>query len=646
MSSVFAVAKASQTITFGSLANKTFGDAPLNLSATASSGLAVSFSVLSGPATISGSTLTMTGAGTVTVRASQPGDTNWSAALPVDQSFSVAKGSQSISFGSLPSKTYGDAPFGLSATASSGLAVSFSILSGPATISGSTLTMTGAGTVTVRASQAGNTNWNSAAPVDQAFTVGKGSQSISFGSLPNKTYGDAPFSLSATASSSLAVSFSVLSGPATISGSTLTMTGAGTATVRASQAGCVVFSGPAAISGSVVTITGAGTVTVRASQTGDTNWNAAAPVYQAFTVAQTTITVTADNKSKVCGAANPPLTASYSGFVNGDTSSVISGAPNFSTTANTNSTVAGSPYTITVTQGTLSAANYFFTFVNGTLNVTPAFSTVIVAASANPSPTGSNVTFTATVSTIAPSTGLPSGTVQFKADGSALGSPVGLNLGVAGLTLSSLPHGTHIITAEYGGDGNFLGSTNSLGSNQVVNIAPVASPATYTRPANSFFKIYVPDMLANYTSDADGDATLLVSVGSGSNGATIFVATNYICYLPSDADPNRNSTDHFDYTISDGFAGCLVTNQIAMLVNNPAAAPAVLTGIMAVTNCMNLQFTGCPNYTYHVERAAILQSSNGAWQNLGPAATDANGKGVFTDTAPPANQAYYRIVWP
>src|SRR5207249_3666265 len=107
----------------------------------------------------------ITGAGAVTVRAFQPGDTNWNAATPADQSFTVAKASQSITFGPLPNKTYSDAPSTLNATASSGLAVSFSIVSGPATVSANTLTITGAGAVTVRASQSGDTNWNAASPV-------------------------------------------------------------------------------------------------------------------------------------------------------------------------------------------------------------------------------------------------------------------------------------------------------------------------------------------------------------------------------------------------------------------------------------------------------------------------------------------------
>ncbi len=84
------VTKLPQTITFGSLASKTFGDAPFSISATASSSLTVSFAVTSGPATLSGTNLTLTGVGTVTIRASQAGNTTYDAAPNVDQSFNVS----------------------------------------------------------------------------------------------------------------------------------------------------------------------------------------------------------------------------------------------------------------------------------------------------------------------------------------------------------------------------------------------------------------------------------------------------------------------------------------------------------------------------------------------------------------------------
>ena len=74
-----------QVINFGGLAGKTFGDAAFTVSATGgASGQSVTFSIFSGPATIAGNTVTITGAGSVSVRASQAGAGDYSAATPVD----------------------------------------------------------------------------------------------------------------------------------------------------------------------------------------------------------------------------------------------------------------------------------------------------------------------------------------------------------------------------------------------------------------------------------------------------------------------------------------------------------------------------------------------------------------------------------
>jgi hypothetical protein len=78
---------------------------------------------------------------------------------------------QTITFGALSDKMITDAPFAVSATASSGLPVSFSIVSGPVTILGNIITITGTGSVTVRASQAGNISYNAAPNVDRTFNV-------------------------------------------------------------------------------------------------------------------------------------------------------------------------------------------------------------------------------------------------------------------------------------------------------------------------------------------------------------------------------------------------------------------------------------------------------------------------------------------
>ena len=232
-----------QTITFGALDDKFVDDADFEVSATASSGLTVEFSVESGPATISGTTVSLNGAeGMVTIRASQLGDANFNAAPNVDQSFDVSKRDQTITFDALINRETTDPPFDVAATSDSGLAVTFAIQSGPATIEGNTVTLTGEeGIVTVRASQAGDGVYNAAVDVDQMFNVGAPApqdQTITFDPIADTTFGMDRVTLSATASSGLAVSYAVVSGPGLLNpDNSLSITGPGTVTIRASQAG-------------------------------------------------------------------------------------------------------------------------------------------------------------------------------------------------------------------------------------------------------------------------------------------------------------------------------------------------------------------------------------------------------------------------
>jgi hypothetical protein len=86
------VSRLGQTINFGTLTDRAFTAAPFTLSATATSGLPVTFSIFSGPANVTGNSLTLTGAGLVIVRASQAGDPTYAAAPDVDRSFTVAGG--------------------------------------------------------------------------------------------------------------------------------------------------------------------------------------------------------------------------------------------------------------------------------------------------------------------------------------------------------------------------------------------------------------------------------------------------------------------------------------------------------------------------------------------------------------------------
>ncbi|MEI7902905.1 MAG: hypothetical protein WCK89_21885, partial [bacterium] len=146
---------------------------------------------------------------------------------------------QTITFAPLSAKTYGDAPFGLTATASSGLTVSYeSSDTNVATVVSNLVTILNAGGTTLTASQAGDANYSAADPVPQTLTVNKAGQTITFGALAPKTYGDAPFSLTATASSGLAVSYaSSDTNVATVAGSTVTLRKGGSTVITATQAG-------------------------------------------------------------------------------------------------------------------------------------------------------------------------------------------------------------------------------------------------------------------------------------------------------------------------------------------------------------------------------------------------------------------------
>jgi hypothetical protein len=132
-----------------------------------------------------------------------------------------------------------------------------------------------------------------------------------------------------------------------------------------------------------------------------------------LTVNQAPLTVTAASQSMTYGGTVPTPTYTITGFVNGDTSAVVSGAPTLTPGATSSSPVG--TYAISVTQGSLAATNYDFpNLVNGTLTVNQASTTMALAASVNPSVYGQSVTFTATVGVVAPGSGRPTGTVAFQ----------------------------------------------------------------------------------------------------------------------------------------------------------------------------------------------------------------------------------------
>lgn len=239
--------KASQTITFAPLADKFILDGPFAVAASATSGLQVAISSQT-PAvcTTANNVVTLHNAGVCTLLAEQTGSLFYFPATPVKRSLAVnslALAAQTITFAPLPDQTLAAPAFALAATASSGLAVTFASET-PAicAVSGNLVSLLTTGVCTIAASQPGNNAFNAAATQYQSFTVSKATQTITFAPPSTKTLDEPPFSLSASSSSGLPVTFASDT-PAfcTVADATVTLVAIGTCILRAVQAGDAVY---------------------------------------------------------------------------------------------------------------------------------------------------------------------------------------------------------------------------------------------------------------------------------------------------------------------------------------------------------------------------------------------------------------------
>jgi hypothetical protein len=152
--------KAPQEIRFPSIPPQEYRLEPIRLRAKATSGLPVTYGV-SGPCSVDGVSLTLTGIGRCEVTAFQPGDETWAEAGPLTRAFRISKGRQSIDFARIGQQSLGAGPIELVATASSGLPVTFSA-SGACSVDDTSLTLFAVGRCEVTASQPGNELWKAA----------------------------------------------------------------------------------------------------------------------------------------------------------------------------------------------------------------------------------------------------------------------------------------------------------------------------------------------------------------------------------------------------------------------------------------------------------------------------------------------------
>ena len=402
------VSKAAQDIGFSPLPNKTFGDSTFTLAATASSGLALSYSSATPTvATVAGNVVTIVGAGSSVITASQAGNSEYAAAANATQTLTVNKAAATVTLAGLTA-TYNNSPKAVTATTSPA--------SLPVTITydGNATAPTAAGSYAVVATI---NSANHAGSANGTLVIGKANQTITFGALSQKLFTDAAFTLSATASSSLPVSYASSSAAvATVSGNTVTIKGVGTTTITASQAGDANFnpatattqdltvanalqtitfvaitartfapndtltlgatasstlpvsytssnSAVATVVGSTVTVVGAGATTITAKQAGNANFGPAVDVTQLLTINKAAATVSLGG-----------LAATYDGTVKNATASTTPSALNVTFTYAGSATAPSAVGTYAVV-GTINDTNYAGN-ATGSLVITKAAQTI------------------------------------------------------------------------------------------------------------------------------------------------------------------------------------------------------------------------------------------------------------------------------
>jgi hypothetical protein len=423
--------------------------------------------------TMSTSTGTVTGTPTVTSNATTytvtVTDAN-SATATATFSLTVNSAGISITWANPGAITYGTSLAGvLNATVSyNGGAVpgTFAYTATPAGGSAAAVmaaTVLGAGSYTLTASftPTDTTKYSTPAPAQVPLTVNQAQPTLAWTPATTIGYGT---SLSALLNATASFGGNAVAGSFAY---TATPTG-GTAT---------------AVTGATVLTEGTYTLGVTFTPTSTTNYKTATGT-SPLTVTGQTLTVSANNTTKVYGTANPTFTGSVTGAVNGDTFTET-----FSTTATATSTVGAYPIVPAATGANLS--DYTVVVDDGTLTVTQAGTTTTLTASSNSINPGASVTLTATVASA--TTGTPTGTVSFYNGSTLLGTgtlAAGTSGDVATLATTALPSGSQTITAVYGGDANF--SASSTTGSVTITVAPLglilsATPLTQTGTAGTTF---------------------------------------------------------------------------------------------------------------------------------------------------------------
>jgi hypothetical protein len=698
--------------TFGTFSaiTKNFGDADFTITApTSNSSGAITFtSSNTSVATINGSTVTIVGAGTSTITATQAANGNYTSGTTT-ATLTVNSIAPTIGTLSDISKNYGDAPFTLTApTSNSSGAFSYiSSNTSVATINGSTVTIVGAGTSTITATQAANGNYTSGTTT-ATLTVNSIAPTIGTLSDISKNYGDAPFTLTApTSNSSGAFSYiSSNTSVATINGSTVTIVGAGTSTITATQAANGNYSSGTTTATLTVNTSAPtfGTFSAITKNFGDADFTLTAPISNSsgaitFTSSNTSVATISGSTITIVGAGTSTITATQAAngnYTSGTTTATLTVntiAPTIGTFSAITKNFGDADFTLTAPISNSSGAITFTssntsvaTISGSTITIVGAgTSTITATQAANGNYTSGTTTATLTVNTIAPTIGTFSAITKNFGDADfTLTAPISNSSGaitftssntsvatISGSTVTIVGAGTSTITATQAANGNY--SSGSTSATLTVN-SNAPTFGTFSAITKNFgdadFTLTVPTSNSSgaitFTSSNTSVATIsgstvtIVGAGtstitatqaansnysSGSTTATLTVnrisptigslssiTKNYGDTAFSITDPSSNSTGAFSYSSSDTSVATISGSTVTIV----GAGTATITATQAATSNYT---SGSTSTTLTVNTISpTLGAFNSITKTIGDAAfsisdPSSNSSGAFSFTS-------------
>ena len=572
----------SQNISFQAIPNKVYGTYLFSPSVTSDSDLQVTLETTTPTVcTVVDEYVNIIKVGSCSLTASQPGDADYAAAIPVTQKFSITPANLTVTASSpsvpywitKPTVTPVYSGFVNSEKESS---TNFTIgLIPPACLISAPLSSQ---------NKKVKTNCSGGSATNYTFTYVNGTATIA--SLSDVVYGSTPFSLSAGSTSALTVTFA-----------------SPTPTI------CSVVK-------TTVTLLKVGTCSITATQIGDSK----SSVTESFKVTPATLVVTASSPSVIFGGSKPLVSASYSGFVNGDKETSASFKDGLvEPTCSTSYTIlseADSEPTTSCSGG--SAANYTFSFVDGVVNIEKASQTITFGSLVNQVYGSASFIIAATSSAQVP--------VSFSSTTPAVCS-------VSNTTVSVLKVGKCTIAADQAGDASYAPATAIT---QSFTVTPAVLTVTASSPTVTYGSTK-PAITPVYSKFLNGDTQSSETFKTGLIAPTC--GTSYTPLSPVGTSPitlcSGGSSANYTFIFVDSTV--TITKASQAITFNPPSTKTYGASNVALTASSNsnlaISFSSLSPKTCSVESGKVSILAAGLCELSASQSGDSNFNAAISVTA-------------